>query len=64
MNFRQIDADDLLQALEDDDYSGFCTSCGYQQDGCEPDAHKYKCEDCGEHTVYGAQQLALMGACG
>lgn len=62
MTFRQIDNDALAAALEDDDYSGFCTACGYQQDGCEPDAREYKCDHCGEHSVYGAEELVLMGA--
>lgn len=40
---------------------GFCLACGNQQDGCEPDAREYKCEDCGERQVYGAQEVLLMG---
>lgn len=44
----------------DSDNEGFCLACGYVQDGCEPDAAKYECEDCGEHKVYGASELMLM----
>jgi hypothetical protein len=44
------------------DNPGFCLACGNEQDGCEPDARKYECEACGEHQVYGAQELLLMGA--
>ena len=40
---------------------GFCLACGYVQDGCEPDAARYECEACGEHKVYGAAEIALMG---
>lgn len=62
--FSMIDPDDLMAALEDDDNDGFCLDCGAQQGGCEPDARKYECECCGEFKVYGAQELALMGALG
>lgn len=44
-----------------DDMAGFCVACGNRQDGCEPDARKYLCEDCGNRTVYGAEELAVMG---
>ena len=42
------------------DNPGFCLRCGNEQDGCEPDARRYVCEACGEKTVYGAEELALM----
>lgn len=45
----------------DDNMCGFCLACGFMQDGCEPDARCYICEDCGKRTVFGAQELALMG---
>ena len=40
---------------------GFCINCGFVQDGCEPDARGYTCENCEHDTVYGAGELALMG---
>jgi hypothetical protein len=40
---------------------GFCVKCGHEQDGCEPDARKYECEDCGERAVFGAEELLIMG---
>ena len=40
---------------------GFCLSCGIECDGVEPDARKYRCEDCGERTVYGLEELLVMG---
>lgn len=40
---------------------GLCTSCGAEQSGCEPDARRYKCEECGEHAVYGVEELLMMG---
>ena len=44
------------------DNPGFCVACGNEQEGCEPDARRYKCEDCGALKVYGAQELLLMVA--
>lgn len=42
------------------DNPGFCTACGEEQDGCEPDAREYTCEGCGEKKVYGASELLMM----
>jgi hypothetical protein len=42
------------------DDPGFCLACGHEQDGCEPDARRYRCEACGEPQVYGAEELALL----
>lgn len=44
------------------DNPGFCIACGADADGCEPDAERYECEECGKHAVYGAEQLLLMVA--
>ena len=41
------------------DNPGFCIKCGNEQEGCEPDARRYKCEACGEKAVYGAEELLL-----
>jgi hypothetical protein len=41
------------------DDPGFCLACGDEQNGCEPDARRYRCEACGEFQVYGAEELAL-----
>jgi hypothetical protein len=54
----------LLEMAERRDSSldnpGVCIKCGEEQEGCEPDARKYKCEHCGENTVYAPEEL-LMG---
>jgi len=42
-------------------YAGICIDCGYVQYGCEPDAEKYTCEDCGKATVYGLEQALICG---
>jgi hypothetical protein len=41
------------------DNPGFCTMCGCEQEGCEPDAREYECESCGEPSVYGASELMM-----
>jgi predicted RNA-binding Zn-ribbon protein involved in translation (DUF1610 family) len=42
------------------DNPGFCTSCGAEVDGVEPDAREYICEACGEPAVYGCEELLIM----
>jgi hypothetical protein len=44
------------------DNPGFCIKCGVEVEGVEPDARRYKCECCGERSVYGAEELLLMTA--
>jgi hypothetical protein len=51
----------VLKAIEADDNLGFCLACGAEAYCVEPDARKYECESCGEHKVYGAEELLLMG---
>jgi hypothetical protein len=51
----------VLAAIEADDNLGFCLACGAEAYCVEPDARKYECESCGEHKVYGAEELLLMG---
>lgn len=41
--------------------SGFCTKCGAERECCEPDARNYDCHDCGEASVFGAEELLIMG---
>lgn len=40
---------------------GVCLGCGEVRDCCEPDARKYKCEECEQNRVYGAAELVLIG---
>ena len=51
----------VIAAIEADDNLGFCTACGAEAYCVEPDAREYECESCGEHKVYGAEELLLMG---
>ncbi len=39
------------------DNPGFCTFCGQETGGVEPDATGYDCDHCGEQGVYGASEL-------
>ena len=52
----------VLEAVESDDHLGFCLACGEESHGVEPDARRYKCESCGEHKVFGAEEILVMGA--
>lgn len=40
---------------------GLCCECGAERGSTEPDAEDYPCEACGQDTVYGIEQLMLMG---
>lgn len=46
-----------------EEYHGYCTNCDdFTNDhGVEPDAEKYKCDECGMMTVMGAEQALIMG---
>lgn len=47
----------------DESNQGFCIACAHEQYGCEPDAVRYECDNCGEHLVFGSLELAAMGLC-
>jgi predicted RNA-binding Zn-ribbon protein involved in translation (DUF1610 family) len=51
----------LMAAAESGDYLGFCTACGAEAEGVEPDAREYDCDACGKPNVYGAEELIMMG---
>ena len=55
----RIPMDDILGAVQADDYIGFCVACGAEHSGVEPDAKKYLCDECGKRAVYGAEELLL-----
>lgn len=55
-----IETEDEMYAVNGSD-EGFCLGCGSTQGGVEPDARRYECEGCGEHLVYGFQELLIMG---
>lgn len=55
-----LDVSEVIAAVQRDDNTGFCAACGFEQDGVEPDARGYECEDCGEHAVYGAGECLVL----
>lgn len=57
---RQLDIDQVMDAVDADDGTGFCLACGAQASGCEPDARGYPCQACGERRVFGAMEVLLM----
>jgi hypothetical protein len=47
---------------EADDMLGLCINCGDDYgDSLEPDARKVECPTCERKTVYGIEELLLMG---
>jgi hypothetical protein len=57
-----LDLDDYEYA--DECSLGYCIKCGQERTQCEPDARKYPCDYCETNTVYGAQELLMMGLVG
>jgi len=49
--------DAVKESMFDLSSPGFCTECGDDADGVEPDARKYKCGACGAMAVFGAEEL-------
>ncbi len=45
--------DEFLELAMEGEYVGLCAKCGHIQDGCEPDAEGYECEECGAKAVNG-----------
>jgi hypothetical protein len=43
------------------DNPGICLVCGAGHNECEPDATNYECHECGQHFVFGAGEIMLMG---
>ena len=53
------DIEAVLEAVESGEPIGFCTTCGCEHYGVEPDARRYECESCGERTVFGSEDLLI-----
>jgi len=51
--------DAVERSLTDGDNPGFCQMCGYEQDGVEPDARNYECQNCSAEEVFGAEELMM-----
>lgn len=63
---RKITTDQIVDAVQRYrstlDNPGFCLECGHEVEGVEPDAREIECEACGEHRVFGAEELLMMEA--
>ena len=57
-----VNMDEVLDAVQSGEYVGFCTECGAEAYGVEPDARNYECEECGAYAVSGAEELLMAGA--
>ena len=49
----------VMRAVESGESIGFCTACGADQLGVEPDANGYTCESCRQPAVSGAENLLM-----
>ena len=56
-----LDLDLIMDSIDNDEQTGYCISCGAEHSSCEPDMEKGCCEQCGQHTVFGAEQILLLG---
>lgn len=56
------DLEEVQTVIVDSSYQGWCTYCGdWTHDSAEPDTNKYKCPVCEHNTVYGAEELLILG---
>lgn len=55
-----VNVEEVLDAVENQEHLGFCIKCGAAHEGFEPDAQKEKCSECGQMSVYGAEDILLM----
>jgi PHP family Zn ribbon phosphoesterase len=53
----RITMEDLQEAIVNN--YGICTKCGAIGQFAEPDARNYTCEECGEDSVFGAEQVVI-----
>ena len=56
----KLSSEQIMRAIQTEDYPGFCLACGAEASGVEPDAREYECEECGEMKVYGAEECLIM----
>jgi len=56
-----LDPEQIFEAAQADDHTGFCIACGNEQQGCEPDARNLPCDACNKHKVFGAMELLIAG---
>jgi len=54
-----FELEDIMEAIEES--TGFCADCGEPSGFAEPDMRRGKCDACGQNSVYGAEELVVMG---
>jgi ssDNA-binding Zn-finger/Zn-ribbon topoisomerase 1 len=59
MKKRKVTLERTLDAVNSGESIGICRACGHEQDGVEPDARRYACDNCNACQVYGAEELLL-----
>ena len=57
----KLSARKIVRAVRRGDNSGYCITCGRRRKNTEPDAREVLCNRCKTNTVYGAEELLIMG---
>jgi hypothetical protein len=55
----QTTEDDYITDSENN--AGVCLACLALASGVEPDARRYRCDNCDQQMVYGLEQALIMG---
>jgi len=50
-----------MENIMADSNEGFCLHCGSAHSGIGPDARDYTCENCGQPSVFGFEEIVSMG---
>lgn len=61
MQTKKLHINQLSKAVQSSEYIGFCVDCGTKHTGIEPDARGYECENCNKTSVFGAEEILIMG---
>jgi hypothetical protein len=56
-----VSTEEMEQIMFGMDSPGWCLTCGEEVDGVEPDARRYMCGCCGKKSIYGMEELLMMG---
>lgn len=51
---------DYFEVVTEYEHMGLCVDCGALRDRTEPDATNYPCEECGDNSVFGLEQVLLF----
>lgn len=56
-----LSLDTIMSAVYANEPIGFCMECDAEHHGIEHDARNCTCEECECDSVYGAEELLIMG---